>query len=1071
MCAAKQFSGNQCAIKQYVYQYQEWQCVWNQQVAMQDAAELSAAQVDAWGPYVAQQCSQSQSAAGKYSQVHLKKSSSEQYDALHCTAQQPVAHHHNEEHRHLNHSEVQQFSISHDVDVVEQYDEDVCDLNQYTIEQYNEEEYDFNQYAVQQYLMEQFPTNCYAGDESDEENVMNQFMTEQYAFSPYCVEEGHDKDYQLDQLLAHNHAAEPCGPSQYAERHPTAYHQSAEEQCTLNQSAWDHYAINQYTEQWCTLNQYEEEQHFMYNYAAEQDEKEERYRNAACRFAEAPLEAQHFAGGHYAMNPYTSEQYLLDQSDLLPAAVGQHPANLPAFPHTQQFVAVRYAPSQYAVDQYFSDLYAAAEQYAPQQYHIDQYPESLFAVDHYTVKQHTGAQYKGVVCPFNHCESGKYVFSQYETQHYVAEHDAAKLQAAVQYEAQQQDLKYYGLEQQALEQHAVNQFEAEQCGPDHYWPEQYVMDHQQNALNQYATEQYALNQYKAEQYDLNHYLAEQYGINHPQNPAAAYRMGRKALGLYKTKQPVTNNSRTKRCHLNQNICPTVHYPTQQDAAAQNEEKPKATEHDRDQDSTELSAAKHDWKGCKGMDTADLKAAMPEVAQQDSGRSKVAEQDLDDGENNVPKLDAPESSASSPNIAKPDVQSKLGTEHKALNASGLSQCQKDCSPSSHAGKQWVPQPNASNHQDAAAQSQAVQLTIKDTARPCATSKQEAESRARLQSKCQEAGVQEQPVDSSEKEEEGLEVTDCKLSGQSTKPSNPDVAEWHDDGLDAAQLVSPEQERGVSTTADEDTAVQDTQSLDATQLNTTEVRTAGQDALHQTAIQLNVSEWDTARQASSGYDLVEPDAAELHATLLNPKELCGVQQETLTPVAAERDTMKQPSTGSCAPETVTDAVQNNPEQDCAVKGPEVQTAADTVEAKQRVREQHGTILAATGHNSTQLDASDWGATKPGGAVKEHTRADDGGWDATGQIGPERDSTRQTATECEATAQATAEQEPTDHNPGGGDVEALVMIPSEEDSAERYHRRGTRSCRTGCSRASFSKGQSAKARYYSRSHYSSR
>lgn len=1111
MCAAKQFAVNQCAIKQYVYQYKEWQCVWNQQVAKQDAAEPSVAQLDASNPYVAQQYTQSQHAAERYCQQRhaANKSASEQYAVDHCAAQQPACNHHSEEQYHLNHSAVEQFSITHDV--VEQYDEDVCDLNQFAIEQYNEEEYDFNQYAVQQYLMEQFPRNCYAGDESDEENVINPFMTEQYVFGPYCVEQCHEKDSEFNQLEAeklsvHSYAPEPCHPSQYVEGHSTAYHQSAEEQYALNQNASDYYGTNQYTGQWYTSKQYGEEQHFVHNYAAEQYEKEEQYQNAALRFAEKPLEAQQFAEGHYAINHYTSGEYILDHGDLLQAAVGQHSANLIAFPHTQQqFVAVRYAPpNQYAVDQYFSDLYAAAEQYVPQQCRVDQYPESAYVVDHYIVKQHAGAQqYKGDVCPFSQCASGKYVCSQYETQHYVTEHHAAKLQAAVQYEAQQQALKYYGLEQHAPEQYAANQFEAEQCGLDHYLPEQYVLGHQQNALSQYATEQYAPNQFKAEQHDLNHYSAEQYGRNHQQNglnqnPAEQYRMGRKALGLYKTKQSVTNNSRTKRCNLNQRmsqICSTVQYPAQQDATTQNEEKPKATEHDTDQDSTELSAAKHDCKGI--VETVDLNAAMQEVAQQDSARSGVVEQDLDDGENEVPWLDAPEMAASSPDIAKSDakesdvgahfvaelnaatvhydteqnVQSRLATEHKVLNGSGLNRCKKDCFLSHHARNQCLPQPNASHHQAAAAQSQAAQLTIKDTARPRATNKQEAERSAELQSQRKEAGVQEPPVDSTEKDEESLEVTDCKVSGQSRKPSNPDVAEWDDDCLDAAeviaaQLISPEQKRGVTNTADEDATVQDTPGQDATQLNTAELRTAGQDAPHQTAMQLNALEWDIARQASSGYDLVEPDAAEQHAGLRNSnEELCRVQQETFMPVAAERDTTKQRSTGSDAPEqdtqTVTDAVQNDPEQDFAVKGPAVQTATETVEAKQSATEQHGTILDATGHNSTQLDASDWGATKQGSTVKEHTGSDDGDWVA---VVPERYSIRQAATECEATTQVTAEQEPTDHNPGGGDVNVAMVFPSEEDCAERYCRRGTRSCRTGCSRALFSKGQSSKARYYS-------
>lgn len=1121
MCAAKQyavnqhqqFAVNQCAIKQYVYQYKEWQCVWNQQVAKQDAAGLSVAQLDASSQYVAQQSTQSQHAAEKYSQRHnaANKKASEQYAASQYGALQPPFYHHSEEEDddHLNHRAVQHFSIAHDV--VEQYDGDVCDLNQYTIEQYNEEEYDFNQYAVQEYLVEQFPRNCYAGGETDEDNVINQFVTEQYFLSPYFVEDCPEKDYELNQLQVenlsvHNYTTEPYDASQYVEKHLTTCHQSAEEQYTLNQSASDQYGINQCTHQWYSLNQYEEEQHVMYNYAAEQCEKEEQYQSAARRFAEKQLEAQQFAEGHYPASHYTSQQYILGQGDLLQAAVGQHSANLIAFPHTQQFVAVQYAPNQYvAVDQYLSDLYSAGEQYVLQQSHIDQYPESVYVVDHYVVKQNAGAQYKGDVRAFNQCASGKYVCSQYETQPYVTEHDAAKLQAAVQFEAH------------APEQYALNQLEAEHCGLNHYLPEQYVMDNQQNASNQYETEQYALNQFKAEQHDRNHYLAGQYAISHQQNglnrnPAEQQRMGRKALSLYKTKQSEKNNLRAKRCNLNQcmsEICSTVQCPTKQDATIQSEEKPKATDHDAEEASAGLTAAKHD---CEGIEAADLNAAMQEVAQRDSAKSKVTEQDLDDGENKEARLDAPEMAAFSHDIAKSDakqlevgaqfvaehkaatvqyetaqnVQSKLATEHEAVNGSGLNRCKKDCFPSHHTRNQCLPQPKASNHQDAAAQPQAAQLTIYDMARPCATNKQEAECSAGLQSERKEAGVQEPPVDSTEEGQERLEVAHWKVSRESTKPSTPDVAEWDDDRLDATEVPAAElQTHGVTNAAEQDTTVQDPPVQNATQLNTAELRTAGQDARHQTAMRLNVLERDIARQASSGYDLVEPDAAEPDAVLQNSNELCGVQQKTFMSVAAEWEATKQHFTGSSASEqdtqTITDAEQNDPRRGFAVKGPVLQIATETVEVQRRVTEQKGTILDATGHNRTQLDAGDWVATKRGSTVKEHTGPDDGDWDAIGQIVPQRYTTRRAATECEATTQVIAEREPTDHNPcvvqqehtshSLRDSNVPMMFPSEQDSAERYRRRGTRSCRTGCSRALFSKGQSSKARYYSRSHYSTR
>lgn len=1060
MCAAKQYAANQhqqfalnqCAIKQYVYQYKEWQCVWNQHVAKQNAAQLSLAPHQ----YVAQQYHQSQPTTGKYPQQHAVNKL-DPFPRNHGAAQQYDLNHHNEENHHPNEGAVEPFSNAQDV--VQQYAEDAWDFNQYT----NEADYDFNQYAAQQYLVEQFPRNWYAGDEWGEEDVLNQFTAEQYAFSPYFVEECHGKDYEIKQL-----EVEQYNPSQYMEKHSTAYHQFADEQYSLNQNASEQYGNDWYANHWYTLNQYEEAQNCMYNYAAEQYEIEDQYHNAA----------EQFAHGYYAVNGYTPEQYPRDQSDPTQAGVEQNSANLMAFPHAQQFVAVRYAPYQYAAGQYFSDHYAMAEQYFPQQYQVNQYPENGYMFDHYVVKQHTAAQYKGDTCPLNQWPPGRFVYGQYETQHCVTEHDAAHLQAAVQYEAQQHALKYYALDQHALEQYALSQFEAEQCG-----------------LNQYATEQYAFNQCMAKQHGLNPYLAWRYALNHQlhgfnQNTAEQYRVGRNALGQYKTKRGVTNNSRGKRYNMNKRTsetCSADQCPTQQDAKTLIEDTPGATEHDTNQDCAELTATKHD---CKGKETADLNVATQEATLWDSAKPRIAEQDLDNEENQVPTLDSPEVvGTSSPHESdfgahfiaehdaatvqkevKQNVQSDVTTEHKAPNCSCLNWCKKDCSLSHVAKNQGLPPPNASKHHNALAQSKAAQLTTNDMARPCATNKE-------CSAGVGEAGVEEPPVDSADKNIESLKVTDCKISRQSTKPPSPDVAEWGDRCLDtteviAVELDSPEQEHDDTNTAEWDTTVQDTPVLDGTEMNTTELQSTGQDVLHQTAIKLNVLGLDTARQASSGYDLVEPDAAKQDSAeqhvLQNSPEVCSVLQKTFMPVSAEQDKAKQRSTGSYTPEQlITDAEQNNPGRDSAVKDPAVRVIT---EAKQSMTEQHGTILDAAGHNSTQPGTSDWGATKQSSTVlpPAHTGADEADLDTVG------------APEAPATVQVTAEQEPPDHNPGVaeqgplqnlGDRNPPMMFPSEEDCAGRYRRRGARSCRTGCSRASFNKGQSSKARYYSRSHYSTR
>lgn len=1056
MCAAKQyavnqhpqFARNQCAIKQYVYQYKEWQCVWNQHGAKQNAAELSLAP----NQFVAQQYNHSQHAAEKHPQQDRAVNKMEQYTLNQDAAQQYDLYHHNEEENHLNHGAVEPIPIPHDV--VEQYAQDVCDWNQYT----NDEDYHFNQYAAQQYLVEQFPRNCYAGDECVEEDVLNQFTTEQYALNPYFVEECHGMDYELKQLEVDNYATEQYNPSQYVEKRSTAYHQFADEQYSLNQNATEQYEIDQYTDHWYSLNQYDEAQNFMYNYSAEQCEIEDQYQNAA----------QQFAYGHYAMNYYTPEQYILDQSDPTQAAVGQNPANLIAFPHAQQFVTVQCAPYQYAVGQYFSDHYGLAEQYFPQQYRVNQYPENVY-VDHYAVKQHTAVQYRGDMCPLNQWPSGRIVYGQYETQHCVTEHDTAKLQAAVQCEAQQHALKYYGLDQHALEPYALNQFEAEQC-----------------SINQYATQQYVLNQFKAKQRELNQYFAEQYAINHQQhglnqNAADQYRVGRNSVGQNKTKRGVTNNLRAKQCSMNKrmsDICSADQCPTQQDANTQIEEKPGATEHETNQDNAELRAAKH---YCKGKEAADRNVATQEATQLDSAKPSVAEQDLNDEENQVLGLESPDVvGTSSTHLAKTetkesdvgiadaatvhpeveqDVQSEVATEQKAPSCSSLSHVAKN---------QCLSQPNGTNHHNALAQSKAAQLTTNDMGRPCAIKECSAG--------VEEAGVEEPPVDSAEKNDQSLEVTDCKISRQSTTPSNT-VTEWGDCCLDASEVIdvdldSPQQKRDDPSTAKWVTEMRDTPVQDGTELNTTEIQSTGQDALPQTAIQLNVLEWDTARQTSSGCDLVEPDAAkqnsaEQHALQYSP-DLDRVLQETFMPVSGEQDKTKQQSTGSYTPEQpITDAEQDNPGQDSAVEDPAAQVIPETFEAKQSVTEQHGTILDATERNSTQPGASDLGST-----VEAPTRADDADLNT---VGPQ-----ETPEGNEASTQGTAKQEPPDHNPVVAeqspsqnlrDMNPPMMFSSDEDSAERYFRRGTRSCKTGCSRALFNKGQSSKSRYYSRNHYSTR
>lgn len=873
MCAAKQyavhqhphFALSQCAIKQYVYQYKEWQCVWNQHVAQRNA-QLNVA----LNQYVAQQCNQSHHAAEKYRQRHHAVTKLEQ-----CTPNHNHVNRHDQEENHPNHGAVEPFPIPHDVP--EQYPEAVWDLNQYT----NAEDCDFNQYAAPQYLVEQFPTNCYAGDAFVEEDVLNEFTTEQYAFSPYFVEECQGKDYDLKQLEVDNCSAEQYNPSQYAEKHRTAYHPFADEQCTLNQNASEQYRIHQYTDHWCTLNQYEEAQDFMYDYAVKQREIEEQYQ-------------QQFAYGHYAMNQYTLEQYNPDQRDPTQAAAGPNSANLVAFPHTQQFVAVHYAPYQYPVGPYGSDQYALPEQYFPQQNQVNQYPENVYVFDNYVVKQHTASQYRGDTCPLNQWPAGRFVSGQYETQHCVTEQ-----------EAQQHALQYYALDRHALEQDAWNQFEAEQCG-----------------LNQYATEQYAFNQFKAEQHESHQYLAGQFAINPQQHGGNQYRVGRNASGQCKAKRGVTNNSRAKQCSTNRrmsDICSTDRCPTQQDANTQIEEKLGAPEPDTNEDLAELSATKHD---CKGKDTADLNVATQEATQWDSTKPRIAEQHPNNEKNQVPRLDSPQVvGTSSPHIAK-------------------------------------------------------------------------------------------SVDSPDQTHKSLEVTDCCISRQNMKPSNPDVATE----VQAGEIDSPEQKQGGADTAEWDTAAQDTPVHRGTEVDTAGLQSAGQDE---------------------------------------------TKQETSVPVSAEQNKTKQNSTGLNVPEQpTTDAEQHHP----AVKDHGVQVITETFEAKQSLTEQRGNMWDAPGHNSAQAGASDLGRTVE--AQAGETGADDADLDTVGPMAPER---------YEAPGPVTAEQERADHNRGvaeqGPSQKPPQKPPPEEDSAGGYRRRGTRSCRTGCSRASFNKGQSSRARYYSRCHYSTR
>lgn len=956
MCAAnqhQQFALNQCAIKQYVYQYQEWQCVWNQHVAKQNE-HLNLAP----NQYVAQQSSQSRHAVENHPQQHYAVNKVAQCTRQHDTAQQCDQNRPDEEKNHLNHGAVEPFCSPHDV--AEQWD-----LNQCT----DEEDCDFNHCAAQQYLVEQFPRNCYAGDAFFEEDVLNQFSTEQYASGPYFVEEFQGRDYELKQLEVDSYCTEQYNPSQYVGKHTAEYHQFADDSYTLTPNALEQYTVDEYTDHWYTSNQHEEAQNFMYNYAAKQCGMEEQYHNAA----------QQFAYGHYTVNQCTPEQYPTQ------ASVGQ-------------FVAVQCTPYQYAVGQYFSDHYAVGEQYFPQQYLVNQCPEDVYVLDHYVVRQHTASQYKGDVCPLNQWPSGRFACGQYQTQHWVTDHDGTKLQAAVQFEAQQHALKYYALDQHALEQCALNRFEAEQWG-----------------LNHYATEQYALNQFEGEQLEVNQYLAEQDAINHQQHgldqhTAEQSAVGRSVLGQCRTKQGVTHHSGAKQCSVNKHrseICSTDQCPTQQDPNTQIEEKPGAPDPGTNQGSAELSAAKWDWEG---KEAAVLNVATQEATQWDSTKPRIAEQDLENEKNQVPSLDGPEVVGTfSPHTAKSDtreskvemhyfavhndatlqygveqnVHKEVATEHKAPNCSGLSWSKEDCSLSHVDKNQSLPQQIPANHHNASAKSKSAEATTNAIATPCATKK-----------KCS-AKVEEPPADSSDKTDEGLEVTDSKISRQGMKPPIPDVAEQGGSCLDATEVIaeamdSPEQKQDDTNTAEWDTAVQG-----GTELNSTELHGTGQDVLHQPATQLKVSELEVARQASSGSDLVERDAA-----------------------------------------------------------------------KQNRAEQRGFIQDATGHRSTQPGARDRART-----VQAQTGADDAALDTVGQIEPEG---------TEATTQVPAEPEPPDHHPGVaeqgpsqsvGDMNPPMRLPSDQDSAGRSHRRGTRSCRTGCSRASFNKGQSSRARYSSRSHYSSR
>lgn len=947
MCAAKQFDLNQCATKQYVYQYKEWQCVWNQHVAKQD--------------------NQKQHTAEKH------PDNMEQSTRNPEAPQQYEPNQNDEKENHLKPSAGETFSNPHDVD--KHSAEDVCDLNKCT----NREDYDFNQYAERQYLAERFPGNCFKGDECVEEDPLNPFLTEEYDLDPYFVDEYYGSGYDFNQMEVDTEQCE-LGPSQYVEKHSTESDQFAEEQ----------YGLDQYLHYWYTLNPNEVAPNFTYRYTANQFIMEEQYQNTT----------QQFAPGYYAMNHYTPEQYLLNPSDLAQTAVGQHFAYPFAFPYSQQFVAVRYGPHHYAVGQYFSDHYAVAAQFFPQQCQVNQYPGSVF--NPHMVKQHAPPPYRGDVCPWSQWPSGRFALRPYDVQNTAQ-------QAAFQYETQQ---KYDALDQSALEQYALSTLDAEQC------------------QNEYATSQNASNQFEAEQHEQGQYLTGNFAGNNLQqglNPRVAeqFRVGHNDLGQLKTKQGVTNNSLAKQGDTSErmsDICSTDQCPAQQDANIQIEEKPGATEQDN-LDRAEFSAAKHD---CKDKETAEL--------------------------NQVPGLDSREGvGTSDPHVAKLDTKKSSGGAHFAEHAAATVQCDAEQSVQSQAARSKKdfsfitdvrsrPQPNTSNQPDAAAQLRAEQLTTNDMVRPCDASKNGGAG-------VEGCGVEEPPAGSAEKE--SLNVSE--VSVQSPKNPNPDVTDWGDCCPDPAEVFAveldfPEQKH------ERDKAVQDTSVQDGTTLDTTELQSREQNDEHQTARQLHFLEWDIA--TSSGYDLVvcdatKQDSAEQHLRKNTP-DLCGVWQETLMPVFIGQDNLKQHFT---EPEP-----ENDVGRDTAVKGPTEQIVKRKVQAKQGTTLQHGINLSSAGHNSTHSDASDCGAKE------QHL-------DPVGQIAAEANG---------ATMRVTTKQEHPDpsssvakHGPFKNvrGMKPPMTFPSEEDFAGRYHTRGGRSCRTGCSRASFNKGQSSKARYYNRSHYSTR
>lgn len=921
----------------------------------------------------------------------------------------------------------------------------MCAAKQFAVNQ--QQQFDLNQCAIKQYVYQYKEWQCVWNQHVAQQDPaeLDQYFAQQYSQSQHAAGKypdamerytrNHEATQQhYDEIQLSHSAVEPFLAEQWAEDfHPYTSRQDYEfnqyaaqpylveqfprncyqvdecvEEDAVNPFTTEQYALNSYFVDECHGKDYELNQLDVDNSAPEQYEVE------PGQFGEHwpaydPLADEQYGTDQYPNHWYSFNHCAEAQNFMYNYAVNQCMIEEQYQKAPHQFVPGHYTPEQYVLDQSEPTQAANPTAFPPQ-------PPQFVAV------RYGPCQYFADLQTF--AVAAQYLPHQYPEN--VFGHCVVRQHAAPPFKGNVCPLAQWPPGGVAFSQHethgsalqAAAQYQAQQNAAKHYALDQRALE--QYALSKFEAEQRGRNQYgseqNAEQHEPNQYLAAQNARNHQQqgsNPNAAeqFKVGRNALGQFKTKRGVTSNSWAKDTRV--------------------EERPGATEQDTNPGSAELSAAKLDCK-----ETADLHAAQQEATQCDSAKPRVAEQDLDVEKNQGPGPDGPVVVGTSCPTQRSDSKESDFIEHNAATV----QYEVEQNVTERKAPNWSkndfcpshdvrnrPQPNTSNHHSAAAQ-----LTTNDMATPCDSNK-----------KCG-AAVQDTPVDSAE--EESVKVGECSVSGQST-----DIAEWGDCCTDSAEVLavefdSPEQKHNDTKSAEWDKAVRDTPVQDGTKLNTTELQSTGQEVLHQTARRLNILEWDVARHASS--DLVEPestkqDRAEQHV-LKNCPEPSGVLQETFTPICVERDQTEQHLTGSYAQERpMTHEEHDDPGRDSAV-----QISTETVQAKQRVTEQRGANLT--------------GAAEQGSAVEEQTAANDKDLDTVGQTAPER---------CGATTPVTAEQEPPENSSSAAEQGASENLRDMNPPAGRYRTRGGRSCRTGCSRALFNKGQSSKARYYSRSDYSTR